>query len=67
MIKLKTSQAKNVLNRLINKNVLKNPVYLSPDGLIINPEDKEATLRVFKEMDLKVNSSKNILGRVLIS
>lgn len=53
MIKLKTSQAKNVLNRLINKNVLKNPVYLSPDGLIINPEDKEATMKVFKEMDLK--------------
>tara|TARA_Y100000385_G_C12808711_1_gene515114 strand:- start:439 stop:642 length:204 start_codon:yes stop_codon:yes gene_type:complete len=67
MIKLKTSQSQVVLNKLINKNVLTSPVYLSPDGLIINPNDKEEVLKVFKELDLRVKSSKNILGRVLIS
>ena len=54
MIKLKTSQSKVVLNKLINKNILKHPVYLAPDGLIINLDDKEETLKVFKELDLRV-------------
>jgi hypothetical protein len=54
MIKLKTSQSQLVLNKLINKNILTSPVYKSPDGLIINPNDKEEVLKVFKELDLRV-------------
>ena len=53
MIKLKTSQPRNILNKLINKNILTSPVYLSPDGLIINPNDKEEVLKVFKQLDLR--------------
>lgn len=54
MIKLKTSQSQLVLNKLINKNVLTSPVYLSPDGLIVNPNDKEEVLKIFKQLDLRV-------------
>ena len=54
MIKLKTSQPSLVLNKLINKNVLTSTVYKSQDGLIINPNDKEEVLKVFKELDLRV-------------
>ena len=48
MIKLKTSQSQVVLNKLINKNILKHPVYLAPDGLIINKDDLDETLKVFE-------------------
>jgi len=54
MIKLKTSQSKLVLNKLINKNILIHPVYLQSDGLVLHPDDKEETLKVFKELDLRV-------------
>lgn len=54
MIKLKTSQPQSVLNKLINKNVLTSPVYKSSDGLIINPNDMEEVLKVFRELDLRV-------------
>ena len=53
MIKLKLSQQQNVMTRLINKHVLTNPVYLSPTGLIINPNDLEETIKVVEKMDLK--------------
>ncbi len=53
MIKLKLSQPQNVMTQLINKNVLTNPVYLSPTGLIINPNDLEETIKVVEKMDLK--------------
>lgn len=53
MIKLKTSQSQVVLNKLINKNILKHPVYLAPDGLIINKDDLDETLKVFEQLDLK--------------
>jgi len=53
MIKLKLSQPQNVMTRLINKHVLTNPVYLSPTGLIINPNDLEETIKVVEKMDLK--------------
>ncbi len=53
MIKLKLSQPQNVMTRLINKHVLTNPVYLSPTGLIINPNDLEETIKVLEQMDLK--------------
>jgi hypothetical protein len=53
MIKLKLSQPQNVMTRLINKHVLTNPVYLSPTGLIVNPNDLEATVKVINQMDLK--------------
>ena len=53
MIKLKLSQPQNVMTRLINKHVLTNPAYLSPTGLIINPNDLEETIKVVEKMDLK--------------
>ncbi len=53
MIKLKLSQPQNVMTQLINKNVLTNPVYLSPTGLIINPNDLEETIKVVEKMDLR--------------
>ncbi len=53
MIKLKLSQPQNVMTRLINKHVLTNPVYLSPTGLIINPNDLEETIKVVEKMDLR--------------
>ena len=53
MIKLKLSQPQNVMTRLINKHVLTNPVYLSPTGLIINPNDLEETIKVVEKMDPK--------------
>lgn len=67
MIKYKIPQSQTIMKKLINKNVLTSPVYLSSDGLIINPNDKEEVLKVFKELDLRVKSCQNILGRVLIS
>lgn len=54
MIKLKTSQPRNILNKLINKNVLTSPAYLSSDGIIISPNDRDETEKVFRELDLKV-------------
>ena len=53
MIKLKLSQPQNVMNKLINKHVLTNPVYLSPTGLIVNPNDLEETIKVVEKMDLR--------------
>ena len=53
MIKLKLSQPQNVMTRLINKHVLTNPVYLSPNGLIVNKRDLEETVKVINQMDLK--------------
>ncbi len=53
MIKLKLSQPQNVMTQLINKNVLTNPVYLSPTGLIINLNDLEETIKVVEKMDLR--------------
>jgi|VirMetMinimDraft_7_1064189.scaffolds.fasta_scaffold115690_1 hypothetical protein len=54
MIKLKTSQPQSVLIKLMNKNVLKHPVYIAHNGLIINSNDKHEALKVFKELDLRV-------------
>ena len=54
MIKLKTSQPRNILNKLINKNVLTSPAYLSSDGIIISPSDRHETEKVFRELGLKV-------------
>lgn len=54
MIKLKTSQPKNILNKLINKNVLTSPAYLATDGIIISPDDRDQAEKVFRELDLRV-------------
>jgi hypothetical protein len=53
MIKLKTSQSQVVLNKLINKNILKHPVYKQRDGIIIDPSDLDETLKVFEQLDLR--------------
>jgi len=54
MIKLKTSQSQVVLNKLINKNVLTSPAYLSSDGIIISPNDMHEAEKVFRELHLRV-------------
>jgi Ni2+-binding GTPase involved in maturation of urease and hydrogenase len=53
MIKLKTSQSSLVLSTLINKNILKHPVYKQRDGIVINKSDLDETLKVFKELQLR--------------
>ena len=53
MIKLKTSQSSLVLKTLINKNILKHPVYNQRDGILINKTDLDETLKVFEQLELR--------------
>jgi hypothetical protein len=53
LLKLKTSQPKNILNIIINKNILKHPIQLNNKLLIINKKDYKEVNKIFNSNYLK--------------
>ena len=53
IIKLKTSQPKNILNIIINKNIIKYPIYILNNKIIINKKDLKLITKEFKNNYLK--------------
>jgi len=53
LLKLKTSQPKNILNIIINKNILKHPIQLNNKLLIINKKDYQEVNKIFNSNYLK--------------
>jgi len=47
ILKLKTSQPKNILNIIINKNILQHPIQLNNKLLIINKKDLKEITKIF--------------------
>ena len=47
ILKLKTSQPKNILNIIINKNILQHPIQLNNKLLIINKKDLKEVTKIF--------------------
>jgi len=53
LLKLKTSQPKNILNIIINKNILQHPIQLNNKLLIINKKDYKKVNKIFNSNYLK--------------
>ena len=53
ILKLKTSQPKNILNIIINKNILQHPIQLNNKLLIINSKDLKEITKIFNSNYLK--------------
>ena len=53
ILKLKTTQPKNILNIIINKNILKHPIQINNKLILINKEDKKEVDKIFKSNYLK--------------
>jgi|TARA_B100000902_G_C26585010_1_gene563034 hypothetical protein len=53
LLKLKTSQPKNILNIIINKNILQHPIQLNNKLLIINKKDYKEVNKIFNSNYLK--------------
>ncbi len=53
ILKLKTSQPKNILNIIINKNILQHPIQLNNKLLIINKKDLKEITKIFDSNYLK--------------
>ena len=53
ILKLKTSQPKNILNIIINKNILQHPIQLNNKLLIINKKDYKEVNKIFNSNYLK--------------
>ena len=53
LLKLKTSQPKNILNIIINKNIIKYPIYILNNKIIINKKDLKLITKEFKNIFLK--------------
>jgi hypothetical protein len=53
LLKLKTSQPKNILNIIINKNIIKYPIYILNNKIIINKKDYKIINKIFKNNYLK--------------
>jgi|TARA_B110000914_G_scaffold5143_1_gene4362 hypothetical protein len=47
IIKLKTSQPKNILNIIINKNILKHPIQINNKLILIDSKDYKAVRKIF--------------------
>jgi len=53
ILKLKTSQPKNILNIIINKNILKHPIQINNNLILINSKDLEKVEKIFNNNYLK--------------
>jgi hypothetical protein len=53
LLKLKTSQPKNILNIIINKNILQHPIQINNKLIIINKKDLEEVNKIFNNNYLK--------------
>jgi|TARA_R110002072_G_scaffold72950_1_gene174031 hypothetical protein len=53
LLKLKTSQPKNILNIIINKNILQHPIQINNKLIIINKKDLKEVNKIFNNNYLK--------------
>lgn len=53
ILKLKTSQPKNILNIIINKNVLQHPIQINNKLILINKKDLKEVNKIFNNNYLK--------------
>jgi hypothetical protein len=53
LFKLKTSQPKNILNIILNKNIITHTIILHKNILIINKKDFNKIHKIFKQNYLK--------------
>ena len=53
ILKLKTSQPKNILNIIINKNVLQHPIQINNKLILINKKDYKEVNKIFNSNYLK--------------
>jgi len=53
ILKLKTSQPKNILNIIINKNILKHPIQINNKLILINKKDFKEVEKIFNRNYLK--------------
>ena len=53
LLKLKTSQPKNILNIIINKNVLQHPIQINNKLILINKKDYKEVNKIFNSNYLK--------------
>jgi len=53
ILKLKTSQPKNILNIIINKNILQHPIQINNKLIIINKKDLKEVNKIFNNNYLK--------------
>jgi len=53
ILKLKTSQPKNILNIIINKNILKHPIQINNKLILINSKDLKEVEKIFNNNYLK--------------
>ena len=53
ILKLKTSQPKNILNIIINKNILQHPIQINNKLIIINKKDFKEVEKIFNRNYLK--------------
>ena len=53
ILKLKTSQPKNILNIIINKNVLQHPIQINNKLTLINKKDLKEVNKIFNNNYLK--------------
>ena len=53
LLKLKTSQPKNILNIIINKNILQHPIQINNKLIIINKKELEEVNKIFNNNYLK--------------
>ena len=53
ILKLKTSQPKNILNIIINKNILKHPIQINNKLILINKKDFKDVEKIFNRNYLK--------------
>ena len=53
ILKLKTTQPKNILNIIINKNILKHPIQINNKLILIDKKDYKEVDKIFKSNYLK--------------
>tara|TARA_R100001463_G_scaffold120809_2_gene176961 strand:+ start:3125 stop:3307 length:183 start_codon:yes stop_codon:yes gene_type:complete len=53
ILKLKTSQPKNILNIIINKNILQHPIQINNKLILINKKDLKEVNKIFNNNYLK--------------
>ena len=53
LFKLQTSQPKNILNIILNKNIITHPIILHKNILIINKKDFNKIHKIFNQNYLK--------------
>ena len=53
ILKLKTTQPKNILNIIINKNILKHPIQINNKLILIDKKDYKKVDKIFKSNYLK--------------